>query len=639
MREVLDELAWPPSVSFREKLALCRLKNLSARDTMDPQLLDFYNRELLYIRELGGEFAREFPKIAGRLGLDEFECADPYVERLLEGFAFMAARVHLKLDAEFPKFTDNLLEMVYPHYLCPIPSMAVVQFEPDPGEGSLSEGFSLPRNTSLRSQLGPSDQTSCEYRTTQEVILWPIEIAEAAYQSREAVTTRLPNRFKDSKALLKIRLRSHGGTPFNEMPLDQLTFFLRGRDARTLGLYEQLFNDSGSVIVTWDGPTGSTVLPLDQAVLPVGFDDEQALLPTGPKSFQGYRLLNEYFAFQQRFMFFEVTGLQKALKRCPGTVVDLIIPFGSVQPRLENMVDAGNFGLFCTPAINLFPHRADRIHVNDTETNVTGYNEQAEPSAEFHPFYAITNWEAEEAIGNSRFYSLRRTRRQLSSKQRRKGPRSSYVGSEAYISIVDANQAPYATDLAQLDVQLMCTNRDLPLVMPIGKSTTDFTLQTGAPVNSVRCVAGPTEPKPSFAAMAGDRSWRLVSHLALNYLSLVDGDGRGGAALRELLALYQDVHDPAAARQVDGVVSIESRPVVQRISQRGPLTFGRGLEITITCDESRFEGSRAFLLGAVLSDFFSKYVSINSFTQTVLRTVERGEVMRWPTNIGRRQIL
>lgn len=626
---------------------------------MDPQLLDFYNRELLYIRELGGEFARDFPKIAGRLGLDEFECADPYVERLLEGFAYMAARVHLKLDAEFPKFTDNLLEMVYPHYLCPIPSMAVVQFEPDPGEGSLKEGFSLPRNTSLRSQLGPGDQTPCEYRTSQEVMLWPIEIAEAAYLSRDAVTARLPNRFKDSKALLKIRLRSHGGTPFHEMPLDQLTFFLRGRDARTLGLYEQLFNDSSNVIVNWDGSTGPTVVALDQAVLPVGFDDEQALLPIGPKSFQGYRLLNEYFAFQQRFLFFDVTGLQQALKRCQETVVDLLIPLGSVQPRLENMIDAGNFGLFCTPAINLFPHRADRIHINDRDAefhivpdrtrpmdfevhsvvNVVGYNEQAEPSAEFHPFYAITNWDAEEASGSSRFYSVRRTRRQLSSKQRRKGPRSSYVGSEAYMSIVDSNNAPYATDLAQLDVQLMCTNRDLPLVMPVGKTWTDFTLQTGAPVNSVRCVAGPTEPRPSFAATAGDRSWRLISHLALNYLSLVEGDGRGGAALRELLALYQDVHDPAAARQVDGVVGIESRPIVQRISQRGPLTFGRGLEITLTCDESRFEGSRAFLLGAVLSDFFSKYVSINSFTQTVLRTVERGEVMRWPTNIGRRQIL
>lgn len=626
---------------------------------MDPQLLDFYNRELLYIRELGGEFARDFPKIAGRLGLDEFECADPYVERLLEGFAFMAARVHLKLDAEFPKFTDHLLEMVYPHYLCPIPSMAIVHFEPDPGEGSLKEGFSLPRNTSLRSQLGPGDQTPCEYRTSQEVTLWPIEIAEAAYMSRDAVTARLPNRFKDSKALLKIRLRSHGGTPFHEMPLDKLNFFLRGRDARTLGLYEQLFNDSSNVMVSWDGSTGSAVVALDQAVLRVGFDDEQALLPTGPKSFQGYRLLNEYFAFQQRFLFFEVTGLQRALKRCQETVVDLLIPFGSVQPRLENMIDAGNFGLFCTPAINLFPHRADRIHVNDRDAEfhivpdrtrpmdfevhsvdkVVGYNEQAEPSSEFHPFYAITNWEAEEASGNSRFYSIRRTRRQLSSKQRRRGPRSSYVGSEAYLSIVDAQNAPYATDLAQLDVQLMCTNRDLPLVMPVGKSWTDFTLQTGAPVNSVRCVAGPTEPRPSFAATAGDRSWRLISHLTLNYLSLVEGDGRGGAALRELLALYQDVHDPAAARQVDGVVGIESRPMVQRISQRGPLTFGRGLEITLTCDESRFEGSRAFLLGAVLSEFFSKYVSINSFTQTVLRTVERGEVMRSPTNIGRRQIL
>jgi len=148
---------------------------------MDPQLLKYYNSELRHLREMGGEFADEFPKIAARLGMDGFDCADPYVERLLEGFAFLAARVQLKVDAEFPRFTQHLLDMVYPNYLEPMPSMAVVQFQPDLTEGSLSEGFCIDKDSALRSQTGKDQQTPCEYRTAHPVYLWPLQISEAEY--------------------------------------------------------------------------------------------------------------------------------------------------------------------------------------------------------------------------------------------------------------------------------------------------------------------------------------------------------------------------------------------------------------------------------------------------------------------------
>ncbi len=623
---------------------------------MDPRLLEFYNRELLYIRELGGEFSRDFPKIAGRLGLDGFECADPYVERLLEGFAFLAARVHLKLDDEFPKFTDHLLEIVYPHYLCPTPSMAIVQFEADPGQGKLEEGFVLDRGTSLRSLMGIGEQTTCEYRTSQPVTLWPINISEAAYTSRDVVSMRLPSRMKDVKSVLRVRLKSTNGGLFSDMATDRLPIYIRGSDTRAMLLYEQIFADAQGVVLSWmNGPNEESV-EVKSPILPMGFDDSQALLPVVSRSFQGYRMLSEYFAFQQRFLFFELTDLNRYLRRCKSNQVDIIIPFGRLQPRLENVVDAANFGLYCTPAINLFPHRADRIHVNDAEVEfhlvpdrtrpmdfevhsvlgVTGYDQDSDTMERFRPFYEVSNSDVEGQHPPNQYYALRRTQRELSSKHRRKGPRTSYVGSEVYVSIVDADQSPYKSSLSQLDLRIMCTNRDLPLSMPVGKSTTDFTLETGAPVRSIRCLAGPTEPKPSFCEAAGERSWRLISHLSLNYLSLVDGDGKGAAALREMLSLYQEVYETEAVRQSEGLVSVNAKAIVHRLSQRGPLTFGRGLEVTVTCDESRFEGSGVFLLGAVLSEFFSKYVSINSFTQTVLRTLERGEVMRWPINIGRR---
>lgn len=622
-------------------------------------MLDYYNRELLFIREMGGEFSKEFPKIAGRLGLDSFECADPYVERLLEGFAFLAARVHLKLDDEFPKFTDHLLEMVYPQYLCPTPSMAIVQFEPDADEGTLVDGFEIKRGSSLKSLMGPGDQTSCEYRTSQSVTLWPIRIEQVVYSSRDAVDGRLPNRFQAAKAVLRFRLQSLNGSLFSQLPMDELPIYIRGRDARAMILYEQIFADAMGVVVGWGDGSKTEMTVLDSKILPMGFDEDQVLLPASPKSFEGYRLISEYFAFQQRFLFFQLNGLGKVLAKCPTNTLDISIPLRKLQNRMESVVDADNFGLFCSPAINLFPHRADRIQVTDSEVeyhvladrtrpmdfevhsvlDVSGYGDDSDMMKKFRPFHDINDVDIENSQSANAYYSLRRTQRQLSTKQRRKGPRTSYIGSEVYLSIVDSGNAPYSAELEQLDLRVLCTNRDLPITMPIGKSTTDFTVESGAPVRSIRCLAGPTEPKPSFSAMSGERSWRLISHLSLNYLSLVDGNGKGAASLREMLDLYQEAYEQSSVHQTDGIVSVASSPIVRRLSQSGPLTFGRGLEITLTLDESRFEGSGVFLLGAVLSDFFRKYVSINSFTQTVLRTVERGEVMRWPIRIGCRQIL
>src|SRR5262245_31164084 len=148
---------------------------------MDPRLLRYYNRELQHIREMGAEFAKEYPKIAARVGLEGIECADPYVERLLEGFAYLGARVQLKVDAEFPTFTQHLLQVVYPHYLAPTPSMAIVQFQPDLKEAGLAQGYTIPRHTALRSVVGKDDRTPCDYRTAHATQLWPLEITEAKY--------------------------------------------------------------------------------------------------------------------------------------------------------------------------------------------------------------------------------------------------------------------------------------------------------------------------------------------------------------------------------------------------------------------------------------------------------------------------
>jgi type VI secretion system protein ImpG len=625
---------------------------------MDPRLLQYYNRELQFLRELGGEFAREFPKVAGRLGLEGFECVDPYVERLLEGFSFLAARVQLKIDAEFPQFTQHLLEVIYPHYLAPTPSMAIARFLPDPTEGALDQGFVIPRDAELRSVLGKGEQTSCEYRTAHPVTLWPIEITEAQYfAGKEPVASLdLPDAHK-IRAGIRLRLRTtQAGLPFSKLPLERLTLYLQGSDALPVHLYEQLL---ANVVMRVARP-GQRPAPWHEAspgnsIQRSGFEEDQALLPYVPPSFQGYRLLQEYFAFPQRYLFVELGGLGSAVRRCVGEELELLILFDRADPTLENRVAAENFVLFCAPAINLFPKRADRIHLGpqfaeyhlipdrtrpmDFEVyqvkGVTGIGAEGDEQ-EFLPFYA--HYDRLNQRGQRAFYTVHRLPRLLSSHQRRVGPRSSYIGSELYLALVDADEAPYRGNLQQLAVSTLCTNRDLPLHMPVGRGETDFTLSSGAPVKAVRCVTGPTHPRPSRAH--GDTAWRLISHLSLNYLSLTDTDDRhGAAAMRELLALYGDLAEASVRKQIDGVVSIQSRPITRRAPIPGPIAFARGLEVAVNLDESAFEGAGAFLLGAVLERFFAKYASINSFTETAVRSTERGEIMRWPARIGRRQIL
>ncbi|MCC9601126.1 type VI secretion system baseplate subunit TssF [Stieleria sp. JC731] len=623
---------------------------------MDPRLLTYYNQELQFVRESGAEFAAEYPKIASRLGIDDFECADPYVERLFEGFALLAARIQLKLDAEFPRFTQHLLEMVCPHYLAPQPSMTVVNFQPDLTEGALVDGFEIARGTTLQSLLGKGEQTRCTFRTAHSVKLWPLKFSKADYFSRDNATLGLPDD-PSVKAALVFRFDATAGLNINQLSIESLPLFIRGSSDVPMRLYEQLMSNVVGIAFR---PAGSkspwTVRHGKSNVQPLGFEDENALIPSGPRSFSGYRLLQEYFAFPQRFMFANLCHLKESFGKCDDQAIEIAILLNRRDPRLTNRVDESHFALHCSPAINLFEKRADRIHLSErfsqyqvlpdrtrpidfevySVKDVRGYGNNNDREQEFKPFYQLNDVAADQQ--KRAFYSVIRRPRVLSAKHRQYGPRSSYVGSETFISLVDANEAPYSHQLRQLGIDTICTNRDLPLQMPVGVGETDFTLEISAPVKAVRCLAGPTKPEPSRSYENGQTTWRLISHLSLNYLSLTNTDG-SASALRELLSLYSDVNNVLVNKQVDAVRSVESKPVTRPISTDGPLSFARGTEITLNIDESGFEGTGAFLMASVLNQFFAKYVSINSFTETVFRTTERGEVMRWPARMGRRHTL
>ena len=631
---------------------------------MDARLLQHYNLELQHLREMGAEFAQQFPKIAGRLGMSGLEVADPYVERLLEGVGFLAARVQLKMDAEFPRFTQALLEIVLPHYLAPTPSMVVTQLKPDPREPNLATGFKVPRECIMRGMTGGDDAIACEFRTAQEVTLWPLEITSASYFSfaPDLPLNALPiaQRIKGG---IRLRLRTTAGLTFKQTSIDRLCFYLSGRDDVAIRLYELLLASGLGVIARpLDGTSRWHEFLPARSIRSVGFADDEALLPVTLRSFAGYRLLQEYFAFPQRYLFFELSGLGRAVKRLDGNEMELALLLGRGEPTLESVVEASNFLLFCTPAVNLFPKRLDRIHVVDGDheyhvvadrtrpqdfeihqvTDVVGHGAGSDTERPFLPLY--TAYGKDEDREHSAYFTVRREPRLVSSTQKRRGTRTSYIGTEVFLGLVDAAEAPFSGDIRQLSVQALCTNRDLVLLMPMGVGRSDFSVDMAAPVASIRVVSGPSRPYSPIAD--GAVSWRALSHLSLNYLSLVNTNPQEGAvALRDLLELYAPGADPSARRQIEGIRTVGVARRVRRLpvdaaSREGlRLAFGRGVEIVVTVDELAFEGGSAYLLGAVLDHYFARHVSINSFTETVLRSDNRGEINRWMPHWGARPTL
>lgn len=623
---------------------------------MDKRLYQAYDRELRFVREVGAEFARRFPKVAGRLGISEHTCEDPHVERLFQGFAFLSARVSQRLEEEFPRFTQGLMESVYAQYLGPTPSMAVVQLAPSAQAGALGRGYVVPRDTALRTRNGQRGTASCEYRTAHPVELWPLAIEQLEYTSvlRDIADLRIPSR-RPITALLRMRVRTVNGRPFNQLQLSRLPLYLRGPDDRSARLYEALLAHSAGVVLRW-GPNPEQHSARSDAAQPVralGFDDEHALLPCGPVGLRGYRLLQEYFAFPGRFHFVELSGLAAGVQRCNRDTLDVIIPLTQHDPVLQGAIVPQRVLLHATPVINLFPRTCDRIPVEheaeplhiipdrarplDYEVHsvsrVSAYMQGSTKELELLPEHAVRG--RLERDGQRPCYALSRGPRTISFEEQRLGERTAYAGGEVYLRL-RAPSGQVARSQCQLSVETLCTNRDLPLTLSLGRGDNDFSLESGAPVDAVYCVAGPSLPRATV--LEGDLAWRLINQLSLNYLSLCQETG-GAEALRELLALNATLGDPQLRRETEGLRGVQTAPVIRPMPGPGPWQFARGLEITLECEEQAFSAHGAFTLASVLSQFFAKYISDNSFTETVLRSRERGEIHRWPAVAGLRHTL
>ncbi|RYD38353.1 MAG: type VI secretion system baseplate subunit TssF [Verrucomicrobiaceae bacterium] len=628
---------------------------------MNETFLGYYEDELRHIREVAGEFGTMHPLVAGQLRLRNDGCDDPFVERLLEGFAFLAARVHQKLDADFPVFTQSLLETVYPAMLCPVPSMGIVELQ---GDAALTVPLNVPRGSTLTGHLGPDADTRCEFRTAQDVTLHPVRIARDTqgrprYFDRDLDLLQLPSS-APVKAALRIRLDLHPDAGFfhDQTGLDELTFFVRGDLGGAGRILEELFSQGTHLFIS-SGAYPAKILrtfPLGGRegvkIVPGGFAKDEALLHAETRVFEGYRLLREYMGMPQRFLFFKIQGLRAAFAGLEKNSVDLIIGFKRSATELSNLIRPETFVLNATPVVNLFERRADQISVETGRSDfhlvvdrtkplhheilmvkeVTGITGGTSEKTRFLPFYRCGAGEP----GAKSFFSIRREPRLSTGREKREGPSSRYAGSEIFISLVDGNNAPYREDIDALAVKVLCSNRHLPLSMPIEGRDTDLLPDAGLALAAVRWIIPPTPPMDSLAH--GSESWRFISHLSLNYLSLVEDSGGGTAALRDLLRIYMPTGMEDVYEWIEGITSVSSTPVIRRMPGGGPVAFQRGLAVDITFDERRFAGASAFLCGMVLSRFLAHHVTINSFVETSLFSTTRGKLITWPPLTGTRAL-
>jgi type VI secretion system protein ImpG len=627
---------------------------------MDPLLLENYNHELIYMRELAAEFARQHPKIAARLGMQAGEVTDPHVERIIEAFCFMAARMQMKIDAEFPKFVGRLLEVIYPNYVAPTPSISVARVYPSPEEGNLVKGFTIPRGTTFKARKPKGEKTECRFRSGHDVALYPLTVSEAKLTPIPPDVVGLDHYLSPERPVrgaLRIRLRTTNAARIADLQgLDRLPIYLLGDEQIASHLFELLHAASIALVIGEPGQFATPGKPLSvvtsNPVVHEGIGPGEGLLPLTWSKFHGHNLLHEYFACPSRFYFFTLNGLSEGFRRINAREVEVIVLLDQPTNRLANLVDASRFALFCTPVINLFPRRTDQIEIpqgGETQLvparlapldyevfaieKVVGQKSSTSEELEFRPLFQTLNNDE----GNyGRYFSVRRERRLMSDSARRYGTRTPYVGTEVFVSLVDQSEAPYDQDLRYLTVDAWVTNRDLPLLVP-RNGVDDLDGLEEDSIESVGLIRAPSAPRPPHADR--EMAWRLIRQLNFNYLPFSDMDHReGGQGLRDLLRLFVSGDDTDRQRQVEALIGVRTQPVNEMLPGNGPLVFGRGIECVLTVDETGFSGISPYLLGLILEHYMARHVSMNSFTQTELHSMQRGLVARWPVRMGTRGV-
>ena len=593
---------------------------------------------------MGAQFAEKYPKIASRLRLESSkETGDPHVERLIEAFAFLAARVHLRLDDDFPEITEALLSIVYPHFVRPIPSMAIADFQVDIEHGKLTTGLKIERNTTLYSR--PVGGVPCKFRTCYDTTLWPVSIDAAEWKTPDLLKPAV--KAPDTTYALRLQLNSAPDAPFPGLGMDRLRFHLAGESNVVHTLYELLCSRLARIVVRDPSNPKLPVVTLPSSALrPVGFAEDEGMLPYHLRSFLGYRLLQEFFTMPAKFLFVEIAGLERIWAGGFKNSAELIFLFsGSVDEdrrhKLEIGISPSTFRLGCVPIVNLFSQTAEPILLDQFKHEYQVNPDIRRPGAmEIFSVDEVNTIDSgtRQIIAYRPFHSYQHDYHEAGAQHfwianRRASNRLNDDASDIYLSLVDRAMRPLLPDQDTLTVRTTCSNGDLPAQLPFGNEDGDFELDGNAPVKRIISLTEPTKSvRPPLARMA---FWRLISHLSLNYLSLVEG-GRG--ALQQILRLYDFTGTSFAERMIQGIANITSRPHFARVVSEHGIAFARGTRVEMELDEDQFVGGGIYLFASVIEQFLALYVSLNSFTQLVAKTKRRkGEVLReWPPRAGKK---
>lgn len=614
---------------------------------MQDDLLLYYNRELTYLRKLGAEFAQKYPKVASRLQLEADKTEDPHVERLLEGFAFLAARVHRRLDDDFPEISEALLEMLHPQLVRPVPSMCIVDMPLDPEQGRLPGGYHVPRGSTLQSR--PVDGVPYSFRTVYDTTLWPMQITAAEWTTPDRGGSGA--RAREAVGAIRLEVRGFEGVKLQDLSIDSLRLHLAGDSGVADTLYELLVNNVAQVVIrNPDRPTQGQVTLGPQSIVPFGFGPNEHMLPYPTRTFAGYNLLLELFAFPDKFHFVELEGFGEALRLIGATnrveVTMLISPFERAERRqaLELALSANSFRTSAIPAVNLFDLTAEPILLTERRfehlvvadarrrrkvevwsvDTVKLVEHDARTVRQVAPLYSHQH--GVSASENNIFWHAVR---------RPSGWRED-LGTDLHLTFTDLSGDVRVPDVDVASLQVTGYNGDLPSRLPFGVDERgDFELVGGGPIARISCVVNPTK---SIQPILGKTElWRMISSLSLNHLSITDGTPE---ALQELLRLHNIGRSASADRSIDGLVGVRGTAKFARVAAAAGVAFARGRHIDLEFDEEHFPGGGMFLFASVLERFVALYTTMNSFTQVSVRSRQRRRpVAHWQPRAGWRALL
>jgi type VI secretion system protein ImpG len=647
---------------------------------MDRELVEHYKRELSVLYEYAAAFAEEYPGIADRLGGLTRERGDPLVTGLLEGTALLAARVQLKLKHEFSEFTFSLLDQLVPNYMAPTPSVMLAKLKPVFGDPNLRSGRKVAKGGLLDAVYRDKDRNiACTFTLCDDVTYGPFELTRAEYMPSVAPLQAIGlNSDEETAAGLRLTLRLRLMPNGEDEPadsaviddplasvtgcaIDALTFHLVGAEADAISVYEQVFSHLNGLKLRYLDSFGDPrIVDIGTSQIEqIGFGPDERLLPYDERLFRGFELLQEYVTFPHKFIGFRITGLRRAFAQGQGRMVDLILTFDQTNPRLAAAVNASMFALYAVPAVNLFKKSTDRIPIKSSQheyqvipdrtqylsyephrlVDVFLHHSGQKQKQRIQPIYRSTLEPA--AYGSRLFFSTRRLERKRTAQERRGEGTGRYAGADLYISISPPGGGEVQDSKPEISVMAYCSNRHLAEFLPVGRGGTDFRLREDTALDVSAAVA-PSAPREApimwhhevpQQSSVGRMAWQVINLLSLNHLGLGESDGR---ALREILSLFADLSDPVIERRIRGIKGMILKDVVRRLPQRTGVGAARGIEVRVILEDKAFEGSGAYLLGAVLERFFAEYVSLNHFVQTIVETTERGVIARWPPRSGSR---